>query len=481
MNSHMLFDDACWEKSDEISDTWIAQFLEPDFLHPVGEFLVKHHKPSKPKSFDIVGNGSFNISLLMVYQDHSAVIRLSQPGNAMFPEEKVRNEVAVMRYILDQTSIPHENRMYKPLNWPGCPGEQRGSLDPNIDENKLEGIYKELAGILLQLSRPSFPRIGSLAQIDDFTWEVAHRPLSMPMNELVRLGSLPQSLLPHPDTTFASASSYFEHLAELHMIHLTNQRNDAICSYDDCRRKFIARTLFRRLAREQKLTKRSTSLDKGPFKLWCDDFRPSNVLISKDLKITGVIDWEFTYVAPVEYTHSPPWWLLIEKPEFWEAGLDDWSNVFERRLQTFLRAMVKCEDEAISKGQLDESQRLSRPMRESWETGDFWISYAARNNFAFDMIYWAKIDPRFFWPAENREDAWMGRLGLLSEEEKDEMEKLVTKKADQARDRALMWDPDEYTLENWDIAQKVAAAKASKAADDDENDLDRETEEAGVI
>lgn len=36
----------------------------------------------------------------------SAIIRLPQPSATVFPEENVRNEVATMRYILDQTSIP---------------------------------------------------------------------------------------------------------------------------------------------------------------------------------------------------------------------------------------------------------------------------------------------------------------------------------------------------------------------------------------
>lgn len=109
------------------------------------------------------------------------------------------------------------------------------------------------------------------------------------------------------------------------------------------------------------------------------------------------MDWEFTYAAPVEFSYAPPWWLLIEKPEYWptEGGLEDWRTEFERRLETFLKAMINREDEAIRKGQLNDNQRLSGPMRESWKSGDFWIAYAARNNFAFDAIYWQKIDRRF--------------------------------------------------------------------------------------
>lgn len=111
------------------------------------------------------------------------------------------------------------------------------------------------------------------------------------------------------------------------------------------------------------------------------------------------MDWEFTYAAPVEFSYAPPWWLLIEKPEYWPGGLEDWCRVFERRLQTFLKAMADREDEAVRQGRLEEHQRLSGPMRDSWESGDFWVTYAARNNFAFDAIYWQKIDQRFFGPS----------------------------------------------------------------------------------
>ena len=88
------------------------------------------------------------------------------------------------------------------------------------------------------------------------------------------------------------------------MTHLYMQRNDAIESYEDCRRKYIARCLFRRLARENRLC----SYDQGPFKLFCDNFRPANVLANSQcgFKAVGAIDWEFSYAAPVEFVYSPP-------------------------------------------------------------------------------------------------------------------------------------------------------------------------------
>ena len=212
-------------------------------------------------------------------------------------------------------------------------------------------------------------------------------------------------------------------------------------SADDCRRKFVARQLFYTLARDKKLS--LPSFENGPFKLWCDDFRPGNVLLNEDMHIAGVVDWEFTYAAPVEFSYAPPWWLLIEKPEYWSEGIEDWARVFDRRLKTFLTAMRHCEDIDAQYSQ----RRLSDQMQRSWESGDFWVAYAILHSFAFDAIYWQKIDQRFFGPTETDDpsEAWKERLDLLDENQKGEMERLVTRKLEEMENRVLAWDPDEYT------------------------------------
>lgn len=114
----------------------------------------------------------------------------------------------------------------------------------------------------------------------------------------------------------------------------------------DCQEKYIARWLFRKIAQ-------SIQTEPGPFHLCCDDFRPSNVLVSDDFTITGVIDWEYTYVAPVEFTYVAPWWLLFESPEIWD--LDQFLARYKPRLQLFLQILRRCEDEQIDKRTLRDS------------------------------------------------------------------------------------------------------------------------------
>lgn len=88
----------------------------------------------------------------------------------------------------------------------------------------------------------------------------------------------------------------------------------------DCRKKYVARCLFRKSIRRMEF-------HEGPFQLFCDDFRPSNMLVDiKNLRIAAAIDWEYAYVAPVEVSHVAPWWLLLQAPEDWESDLTEFMT-----------------------------------------------------------------------------------------------------------------------------------------------------------
>ena len=133
------------------------------------------------------------------------------------------------------------------------------------------------------------------------------------MNEIVQLDTPTRSKL--PTTTYDTASSYFEALAELHILHLQSQRNEADIEAvvdtdllaDIFRRGFVARFLFRKLVRDPQYRKQWVFHDNGPFPVWYDDFRPENVLVDEGEETAGVVDWEFTYTAPVEFSYAPPW------------------------------------------------------------------------------------------------------------------------------------------------------------------------------
>lgn len=109
-------------------------------------------------------------------------------------------------------------------------------------------------------------------------------------------------------------------------MYLKTQQNDAVDSEEDCRSKYISRKLFCKVAAESSLHQRydatvtsstTPQSNSGPFKHFCDDSRPTNILIDKGMHITAVAVWELTYAAAAGYTYSSPWWLLLELPEEW--------------------------------------------------------------------------------------------------------------------------------------------------------------------
>ncbi|KAJ6436360.1 hypothetical protein O9K51_11074 [Purpureocillium lavendulum] len=123
-------------------------------------------------------------------------------------------------------------------------------------------------------------------------------------------------------------------------------------------------------------------------------------------------------------------------PEEWPNGLEDWAAKYEARLGTFLRAMEAKEREFIEKGILGNSQVLSRHMRRSWETGDFWVAYAARKSWAFDGIFWRFLDKRFF----GNNDAFVDRLELLPHKQITAMEGFVERKMQEKKEcRLIDW------------------------------------------
>ncbi|CAG7919421.1 unnamed protein product [Penicillium olsonii] len=419
----MFFDETAWDQADNILQKWKTTLFTTDSIQRITNLLS--HKPSPYRLFP-PQKGSFNMVIRLQFTDHtSSIIRFPIPGYSIFPEEKVTAEVAVMRF-LQTTTIPvptvhtvntdpilgpyiimdyidHDSDLVDALNTPTIPWKDRPILDPNISTPVLRSVYRQMSTLLLELSRHKFPSIGSLSHIND-EWVIQTRPLSINMNELVQVGCVDPADLPRGP--FSSGAGYVLTLAELHMAHLSAQRNDAIEGWDDCRVKYIARCLFRRLAREGRLTS-----CEGEYSLFCDDLRPANVLVENG-RIAAAIDWEFTYAAPLEFVRAPPCWLLLERPEYWVGGIDEWEGAYGERLEVFLEEL-----EGVG------GVELAGHMRRSWESGDFWVSYAARRSWAFDIVYWARIDRRFFG-----EGTLEDRVALLTQEERDGMDAFIRRK-----------------------------------------------------
>ncbi|KAI2835488.1 hypothetical protein CBS11350_10014 [Aspergillus niger] len=453
MSRLLSYDDIAWQVSEDRAQSWLDNLHDTNRYVAIKDFILEH-RGGIPIRFKPVVGGS-NISFRLIYNDTSSVIlRIPIPGLSVLPNEKVQYEVATMQWLKKNTSIPvpsvlhwgtsehnplqlgpyilmefieHDMTLGDRLRDPVLTPNDRPRLNPNTSTQDLCFYYRQVAEIYLQLVRTPMPNIGSFIGTRGRsykTWALTGRPLSMHWNELVRLGAFPRKMLPLG--TFTTVSSYLISLAQLQLDHLINQPNDSITSESDCRQKFLSRMLFRKLAREDRLL--TPVNGDGPFRLWCDDLRPDNILLDTNNKISGVIDWEFTYAAPADFAYSPPWWLLLEKPERWTDGLDAWAQTYERYFHLFLKMLRECEEEYIQLGTLNEDERLSRHMKQSWDTGTFWVVYAAMNNFAFDIIFRRKLDGMFFRCGSTWETDWESRIQFLSVEEQSELESLVVQK-----------------------------------------------------
>lgn len=103
------YDDAAWARCDEIFEPWKSRLFEREVLREIGRF-VDEHRGGVPDELFAPKRGAFNAWLRMVFQDGgSAVIRFPCPGASMFPEEKVKREVAVMQFLEYFTNlrVPH--------------------------------------------------------------------------------------------------------------------------------------------------------------------------------------------------------------------------------------------------------------------------------------------------------------------------------------------------------------------------------------
>ncbi|CAG9946349.1 unnamed protein product [Clonostachys rosea f. rosea IK726] len=206
------------------------------------------------------------------------------------------------------------------------------------------------------------------------------------MNELATNTGYPADQF--PTTPFDRASDFFQAVAQQYILHLATQRNLAV-NEDEVRRRFVARYRFEQLIPEYCIE------NAGPFKVFCDDMQPANMLIDPNtLRITTLLDFEFTNSMPAQFVYDPPWWLLIRRPDMWleRYGMDEFLVRYVPRMEQFLRALERVEARSASAGDGEPvRQPLSKRMRDSWKTGRFWFNYAARTCQDVDLIYWKAL------------------------------------------------------------------------------------------
>lgn len=183
-------------------------------------------------------------------------------------------------------------------------------LDPEIPINILKRFYSKISVQCLYLFEPSFSKIGALGLTDGDPFQVTGRPITQNTCNFLQLAHIPATTFPPKNKTYKTANEYYVALVEMHIIQFTFQHNELVKSVDDCWNKYVARQPFLSLAKQGRLStfrffeddwsfqsksQSNSELSPAPdsssnFKLWCDDLRPSNILLSKTDDILALID-----------------------------------------------------------------------------------------------------------------------------------------------------------------------------------------------
>ncbi|OBS20355.1 hypothetical protein FPOA_06727 [Fusarium poae] len=478
------FDNVAWDKNDEAWGQSQKQLCLKSTCRQVETLAEVALGKTSASLVSPIFFGGFNVlyRIKFVQDSSDVIVRLPCPNLVQFPEEKTLYEAAAMAFLAQHTTMPVPTLFYHTsssnvgpalvlqhiksvrdmsdaLAIPNQDPEETPVLNPEIEESTLRKLYQRISVIVLELYKPTFHRIGSLTKDNNGCYSVTGRPITQNMNNMIQLANIPKAVLPEKNQTYENDYDWYIALAEMHMAQLLFQHNDLVRSEDDCRNKYVARMLFHILAEQNRLSTfgfvddfwSAQAWNSGlecptpdscdDFRLWCDDFRPVNLLLNQEDEIVAAIDWEFTYAAPTQFSLDPPWWLLLEAPEMWSKGIDDWADVYDERLKTWLLAMEEAESAATDPPPI----KLSSYMRESWKSGRFWLNYAARKSWAFDAIYWKFLDERFFGPrevVEHEDSYWKTRVQFLGEEGRQKMEVFVQRKMDEVKERVLVdWDP----------------------------------------
>ncbi|KAL8783685.1 MAG: hypothetical protein Q9195_009310 [Heterodermia aff. obscurata] len=429
----MDFDDIVYDRNQATIHAWQKH------MQSIGSGILKlaskycHGQPCYAVG---IRGGAFNYCIEVSFDQDEGVeahwlMRFPIPGAVMHPEAKVRHEVAVMRYLYENTTIPvprvvawgtaEDNifegvgpfiimefvqgkslyevlkgtpikEVFRPLSADEYLKElQRKAeagegdnevLSPLIDDKILALVYRQLAIVYLELSEHSFDKIGSLDMTGGLqpTWTVTAPPYTNLANEMERVAGVSKEARREP---FDSAADYLLNVAQQKINAMQMQRN----SVDDVefgREAYAARHLFRDTV--------PTFLDHennhGPFKLVCDDFRPGNILVDRNLKITAICDWEWTYAAPYQQFYTAPRWLLLKAPEEWRidepygggVGEDDMRKAYEKKLDLFLRILK--EEEVIY-----AANKLSFPAIPSKRTKSPKPTSTAPPTWFHDLLY----------------------------------------------------------------------------------------------
>ncbi|POR38781.1 Uncharacterized protein TPAR_01018 [Tolypocladium paradoxum] len=292
------------EQDDEVIKAFIES-LDSDAVCA----LASRYNDGRPCRVVKRTNGSFNVCFFIEFDDDGLkwIIRVPIKPSLHKPWQKLRSEVATVQYLERNTRIPvpHINAYGRDakLTKTGIgtqmflisdliPGEPLNKKDLlKAPEEHRRNFYSQLIDVLAELRQLEFSSIGSLIPNPDGSPQPVLGPvMSMTANTFRQ--SLP---------VFSSANDYMKR--QFGIVEAQYRPPVEDLSLGDFEHEFFAlhelESYFYKLI--------DTDLDKGPFVLHHLDLRSPNTIIDENLRIQGIIDWEFSGTVPLQLFTPPSW------------------------------------------------------------------------------------------------------------------------------------------------------------------------------
>jgi aminoglycoside phosphotransferase (APT) family kinase protein len=132
--------------AEKVCGTWVRKLL--DSTDEIATFVATRRQRGDPERIVNYYKGSFNICIHIKFRDEGpdAIIRFPKEGLTSFRDEKVKNEVYVIEFLRQKTTIP----LPRILSW-GLTADSPQQLGPFIIMDYVEGTL--LSDILKKPTR----------------------------------------------------------------------------------------------------------------------------------------------------------------------------------------------------------------------------------------------------------------------------------------------------------------------------------------
>ncbi|EER37404.1 conserved hypothetical protein [Histoplasma capsulatum H143] len=395
----------------------VKSFIDAIQPSSVCKLASSLHSEKKPcQIFSDPKKGSYNICFPVVFTDSADdlpdvestesaerwMIRIPLLPRLAFPEEKMRGEIATMKYIAEKTTIPIPRLVEYSINRDnilGLPfmaveyitGKTLYETDvPRLPEELKSHLFGQLADVYIQLYRQQFDHVGALTlDSNDENWVFEHnRPLTIELNDQELCGMKSSEIIP-AHRTYNSTIDYTYAILKL-VFNDFYHGKDSVFDEEDARNYLYAIFASQGIVMDW-VDQRDNH---GPFILMHGDFRPPNIFVDDDLNIISIIDWEWSHTVPPQMFVPPSWITGQELPAATKTPFDLPFSFYVFQFQIASREREdKCHNP-------DKKLKFILPLVRLWSrylrSDTMFVAYALLKPCYFGNVYWNLLDKMYY-------------------------------------------------------------------------------------